>query len=165
MREGILCLAAVRDGGNWPAVRPEEWDVVRNELPSVPSYPQSRATIRLKWLCYFFGARSALFVSIVLQSQSRIILGTMEDESWTGVKIVYVCPQCRMHGRQFFAVEAVGLDREKARAAAWKQRSSCRSCNEPLPSNLDIDLDIIVASVDHLRKAGYPRFVTFWEAA
>jgi len=79
----------------------------------------------------------------------------MEEESWTGVKIAYVCPQCQMYGRQFFAIEAVGWDMEKAGAAAWKQRSSCRSCNEPLPNNLDIQLDIVVAFLDQLQRAGY----------
>lgn len=80
----------------------------------------------------------------------------MDDESWTGVKLQYICPNCRKHGSQMFVIEAVGWDTDKARRAAWKQRSPCRSCNKPLPENLGIGIDVTAGSLERLRKAGYP---------
>ena len=79
-----------------------------------------------------------------------------EDETWTGVKTAYVCPHCGEHGMQVFVIDGVGWDTAKARAAAWKERSPCRSCKQPLPDRLDIGIDICAASLEQLRKAGYP---------
>ena len=80
----------------------------------------------------------------------------MEDESWSGVKIGYICPRCQKAGMQTFVVEGVGYDLDKARVAAWKRRTPCRSCSKPLPENLNIEIDVIATSLERLRKLGYP---------
>lgn len=86
----------------------------------------------------------------------RIILGAMEDESWTGVILAYTCPACGKQGQQVFVVNGVGWDVEKARSAAWSSRTPCKPCKQPLPENLDIHIDITAASLERLRKLGYP---------
>lgn len=80
----------------------------------------------------------------------------MEDESWTGVKLQYVCPNCGKPGGQTFVIEAVGWDQDKARIAAWAKRSPCALCRRKLPENMDMGVDIIVAPLERLRQLGYP---------
>jgi len=79
-----------------------------------------------------------------------------EDETWTGVTLQYVCPNCGKQGQQVFVIDGVGWDEKKAAPAAWKERSPCKSCNEPLPDRLNIGVDICAGSLEQLRKAGYP---------
>jgi rubredoxin len=81
---------------------------------------------------------------------------SMEDTPWTGVTLTYLCPSCGSHGKQLFVHYGVGLDMDKARQAAWEDRSPCRSCNEPLSDNLPFRVDITPASLEELRKAGFP---------
>jgi len=79
-----------------------------------------------------------------------------EDESWSGVTLAYICPNCGKHGRQLFVIDGVGFDEKKAHPAAWKQRTPCKSCNEALPDGLHIEIDILATSLERLRKLGYP---------
>jgi hypothetical protein len=80
----------------------------------------------------------------------------MEDTSWTGVTLTYLCSSCGSHGKQLFVIYEMGLDLDKVRQAAWEDRSPCRSCNESLPDNLRFDVDITAASLEQLREAGFP---------
>jgi predicted RNA-binding Zn-ribbon protein involved in translation (DUF1610 family) len=96
-------------------------------------------------------------VSAPLEEASKvIILDTMEDESWTGVILIYRCPNCGTDGMQKFVVHDAGYDIDKARRAAWKDRSPCKSCGTPLPENLYTAIDVTAASLEKLLKAGYP---------
>lgn len=80
----------------------------------------------------------------------------MEDESWTGVTILYRCPNCDKDGLQRFVIHDIGYDMDKARRAAWKDRSPCTGCSTLLPENLDMSIDVVATSLERLRKLGYP---------
>jgi hypothetical protein len=79
-----------------------------------------------------------------------------EDESWTGVTIAYLCPNCGARGDQLFLVSGVGWDLEKANHAAWPERAPCIQCKQLLPSDSHTGIDVVVAPLDRLRKLGFP---------
>lgn len=79
----------------------------------------------------------------------------MTEASWTGVILAYVCPTCHKEDRQKFVFEGATYDQTVLRKAV-AQASPCKMCNSPLPKDLMLDTDICVATLEQLRKAGYP---------
>jgi len=78
-----------------------------------------------------------------------------EEPSWTGVILAYICPHCGKPDQQMFVFEEATYDNAiLGRAAA--RMASCRTCNVPLPNGLTFETDICVATLEQLRKAGYP---------
>lgn len=68
---------------------------------------------------------------------------------------MYVCPACQKQDRQMFVFDEATYDNAILGKAAARM-TPCRACGTPLPKNLTLATDIVVASLEHLRKEGYP---------
>jgi uncharacterized Zn finger protein len=79
----------------------------------------------------------------------------MEEPSWTGVILAYICPTCGKEDQQRFIFEGATYDKAVLSKAA-AHMMPCRKCGTPIPKNLLLETDIVVAPLDALRKAGYP---------
>lgn len=79
----------------------------------------------------------------------------MDEHSWTGVILAYICPACDTPGRQMFALEGGSYDNAVLNIAAARM-TTCTRCRAPLPKGLTFETDICVAPLEQLRKAGYP---------
>jgi len=78
-----------------------------------------------------------------------------EEQCWTGVILIYVCPACHKPDRQVFVFEG-GTYGSAPVSKAVDHMTPCKKCNAPLPKNLTIETDTVVATLEQLRKAGYP---------
>lgn len=67
----------------------------------------------------------------------------------------YTCPNCHKSDYQMFVL-AGGTYDESLIHKAWKDIAPCRVCKQPLPSKLEHEYDMIVGTLEQLRKAGYP---------
>jgi hypothetical protein len=77
------------------------------------------------------------------------------ETCWTGVILAYTCPNCGKSDRQRFVLEGGSYDQSVIRKAADRM-TPCRACGKPLPKNLPLGTDIVVATLEQLRNAGYP---------
>lgn len=80
----------------------------------------------------------------------------MEDESWTGVIYAFTCPHCQKHQEQHFTIHEVGYDMEKARLQVLSSGIRCNECKHPISGSQSATLDLVVTSLEHLQKLGYP---------
>jgi hypothetical protein len=78
-----------------------------------------------------------------------------QEQCWTGVILAYVCPACHKPDRQQFVFEGGTYGIEPVNKAA-AHMTACRKCGAPLPKNLSLETDTVVATLEQLRKAGYP---------
>jgi hypothetical protein len=91
---------------------------------------------------------------VIILSESAAM--SENEQCWTGVILKYVCPNCRRPDRQMF-VFAEGTYDNAVLSKAAAHMIPCRACNAPLPKDdLTLETDICVATLEQLRKAGYP---------
>ncbi len=79
-----------------------------------------------------------------------------KDQCWTGVVFDYTCPNCHKPGRQKFVLEGGSYDEKIVLPKAAAGMTPCKECGEPLPKNLMLATDIVVATLEQLRNGGYP---------
>jgi hypothetical protein len=78
-----------------------------------------------------------------------------EDQCWTGVILAYVCPTCQKPDRQLFVFQDGTYDKSVLNKAVAHMKP-CTKCNSPLPKDLLLETDRVVATLEQLRKSGYP---------
>jgi hypothetical protein len=78
-----------------------------------------------------------------------------QDQCWTAVTIRYICPACHKPDQQVFVFEGGTYGNEPLHKATARM-TPCTKCNAPIPKNLPLETDTVVATLEQLRKAGYP---------
>jgi hypothetical protein len=68
-----------------------------------------------------------------------------QEQCWTGVTLVYLCPTCHRQDRQLFVFEGGTYGIEPLRKAAACMMP-CTHCNSRLPKNLEIETDTVVVN-------------------
>ncbi len=76
--------------------------------------------------------------------------------TWVGVILAYTCPTCHKPDRQTFVFVVPKYDSNHILSTAQAHMTPCRTCNAILPKNLLLETDICPATLEELRKSGYP---------
>jgi hypothetical protein len=78
------------------------------------------------------------------------------EPTWVGVILAYVCPTCHKPDRQMFTFDVPKYDDRLILSTAQGQMKPCKWCKAGLPKNLPLEVDLCPATLEQLRKAGYP---------
>jgi hypothetical protein len=80
---------------------------------------------------------------------------TEEEQCWTGINLLYTCPNCHKPDRQTFVFLGGTYD-DSALDKARERMAPCKRCKAALPQNLEHECSMTVGTLEQLRKAGYP---------
>jgi hypothetical protein len=84
-----------------------------------------------------------------------MIRGAMDESSWTGIVLGYMCPTCGKSDQQKFVLEGASYNKSVLNKVR-DQMASCRLCKAIPPQGTKFLYDITVGTLQQLRNAGYP---------
>jgi hypothetical protein len=81
---------------------------------------------------------------------------TDDQATWVGVTLGYACPSCGKRDRQAFVFDVPKYDYKYILHTAQSRMMPCNACNAELSKDLELEVNICLATREQLRKAGYP---------